>query len=494
MANRLIKKVISGAVLNIANLVIQAVLGLFVFKEIFTFFGEQDFGRWTVIYALLAHISLFEFGLGMVITRQVSLADYCPDERKRKLSTAFYGLLSVAMVFLLIFVLCAVLFNLLGNNLYFSDGTSILFVASLLALNFSLSFISGGIQAFLIGEFKVKTVNVIRLIVNLYRALGVIGGLHIGFGIMGVASVFFTSSLIELICRYYFAVKIKFKTEISFAKVDLAAFKYIKERAMRFVFLSINDYVRNNAGILITSLLMSAVVVVPLRISGRLMEIFSQVLGSVNLLLTPYFSKFITSENNAFNRKFEISLIISSLISLTIYFNILAHGKWFLDIWLGSYPAVTLDALFILAIGFTVANMQSPVNSVLFAKDHYKTLSYLSIAEFVLTLGLMFVLILQLGVIGAAYALSISLVLVRGIAQPILVCKVLSISIYRYIVPSLSIALLLLAFFKGIQWGAEVIQDIYPLSYVFSYLALEMLIFAILSSLLYIKFIRLRAV
>jgi hypothetical protein len=51
-----------------------------------------------------------------------------------------------------------------------------------------------------------------------------------------------------------------------------------------------------------------------------------------------------------------------------------------------------------------------------------------------------------------------------------------------------------LAFFKGIQWGAEAIQDIYPLSYVLSYLALEMLIFAILSSLLYIKFIRLKAV
>ncbi len=494
MANRLIKKVISGAVLNIVNLVIQAVLGLFVFKEIFTFFGEQDFGRWTVIYALLAHISLFEFGLGMVITRQVSLADSCADERKRKLSTAFYGLLSVAMIFLLIFVLCAVLYHLTDNNLYFSDGTSILFVASLLALNFFLSFISGGIQAFLIGEFKVKTVNIIRLIVNLYRALGVIGGLHMGFGIMGVASVFFISSLIELICRYYFAVKIKFKTEISFAKVDLNAFKYIKERAMRFVFLSINDYVRNNAGILITSLLMSAVVVVPLRISGRLMEIFSQVLGSVNLLLTPYFSKFITSENNTFNKKFEISLIISSLISLIIYFNILAHGEWFLDIWLGSYPEVTLDALFILAIGFTIANMQSPVNSVLLAKDHYKTLSYLSIAEFVLTLGMMFVFILQLGVIGAAYALSISLLLIRGILQPILVCRVLSISIYRYILPSLSITLLLLAFFEGIQWGAEVIQEVYSLNYVLSYLVLEMLLFAILSSLLYIKLSRQKAV
>ncbi len=494
MANRLIKKVISGAVLNITNLVVQAVLGLFVFKEIFTFFGEQDFGRWTVIYALLAHISLFEFGLGMVITRQISLAEYCAEKRKRKLSTAFYMLLSVAMIFLLLFVLCAVLYHLTDNNQYFSDGTSILLVASLLALNFFLGFISGGIQAFLIGEFKVKTVNIIRFIVNLYRALGVIGGLHLGFGIIGVASVFFSSSLIELLCRYYFAVKIKFKTEISFAQVDLGAFKYIKERGMRFVFLSINDYVRHNAGILLTSLLMSAVVVVPLRISGRLMEIFSQVLGSVNLLLTPYFSKFITSDNNNFNRKFEISLVISSLISLTIYFNILAHGEWFLNIWLGSYPEVTLDALFILAIGFAVANMQSPVNSVLLAKDHYKTLSYLSLAECVLTLAMMLVFISQFGVIGAAYALSISLLLIRGILQPILVCRVLSISIYRYIAPSLAVALLLLVFFKGIQWGAEVIEKSYSLGYVFSYLALEMLIFAILSSLLYIKLIRLKAV
>jgi hypothetical protein len=51
-----------------------------------------------------------------------------------------------------------------------------------------------------------------------------------------------------------------------------------------------------------------------------------------------------------------------------------------------------------------------------------------------------------------------------------------------------------LAFFEGIQWGAEVIQESYSLNYVLSYLVLEMLLFAILSSLLYIKLSRQKAV
>jgi O-antigen/teichoic acid export membrane protein len=239
---------------------------------------------------------------------------------------------------------------------------------------------------------------------------------------------------------------------------------------------------------------MSSIAVVPLRISGRLMEIFLQVLESIDLLLTPYFSKFISSDNNAFNRRFQISLIVSSFMSLAIYFNILAHGEWFLNIWLGNYPKVTLEALLILAVGFTVTNMQSPVNSVLIAKDHYKIVSYLSISELVFTLVLMFVLILQLGVIGAAYALTFSMLLIRGVLQPILVCRILSISIFRYILPCILVAVLLFIFFQGVQWGAELIHDIYPLNYVACYLTLEIFVFAIITSLSYKKILNLKLI
>ena len=108
MSNFLLKKLITGAVFNIGNVVLQVVLGLFVFKYMLSYFGDNDFGQWSVIMALLAHVTLFEFGLNSVISRQVSVLNVSRDERVKVLSTAFLSILTLGgdffyCVFLLVF-------------------------------------------------------------------------------------------------------------------------------------------------------------------------------------------------------------------------------------------------------------------------------------------------------------------------------------------------------------------------------------------------------
>jgi O-antigen/teichoic acid export membrane protein len=486
MSNSLLKKLISGAIFNVGNVVLQVVLGLFVFKYMLSYFGDHDFGQWSVIMALLAHVTLFEFGLNSVISRQVSILNVSLDERVKILSTAFLSIATLGGIFLLLCISAGLWFYFSSASLTFDDGTPILLISALLAFNFFFIFISGGLQSYLIGQFIVNTVNTIRLIVNLARSLGIVTVLYMGLGITGVAVVFFAAALIEFLARFYYSIKSGLLNEIDIKLVDMATFNYLKSRGARLIFLRINDYIRNNSGILVCGALIGSSAIIPLRISGRLMEIYVEVLSSINYLLTPYFSKFIEDESD-FNKKFVISTMVSTTVSLFIYINIVEHGEWFLGVWLGSYSPITLEALFVLALGFALANMQGPVTAMLIAKDRYKTISLLSRCEIGITIIGMYVLVTEYGVIGAAYAVTLSLILTRGILQTIIVCNLLSIPLTHYLSKILIAVVSISSCFLLIRYAAELSVQTLSTNYVATYLTLEAFTLMFVSSIIYKK-------
>lgn len=487
MLNSLLGKLISGAVFNVLNIVIQVVLGLFVFREMLSFFGNENFGLWSVIMALLAHVSLFEFGLGALISRQVALIDDVEKKNKNIISTAFISLISLGALFLFFFTIASIGYSFSNYSQYFTDGTSIQLIATLLAINFLLSFISGSLQAYLIGNFYVKSVNTIRLGVNLFRSLGIIIFLNIYGGIIGVAIIFMISAMIEIFARFYYSVKAGILDEVNLKYVDHASFLYLKEKGKKFMFLRLSDYVRSNAGILMSTLVLGPLSVIPLRIAGRLMEIFVEVLSSVNFLLTPYFSKFLNEKSSDFNNKFLLSIIVASSVSLIIYFNILAHGKWFLSLWLGDVPSFTFEALLILSIGFSIANMQGPVASMFVAKEYHKEIAFLAKFEMLITLVSMYILLNIYGVIGAAYAITFSLVLVRGGAQSFIACKLLCIPLKKYILTTFALIINFGLLFYLIEYVSNFISQYFTINYIVTYIVIEAFIFSSTGVLIYFK-------
>lgn len=486
MSNFLLKKLITGAVFNVGNVVLQVVLGLFVFKYMLSYFGDNDFGQWSVIMALLAHVTLFEFGLNSVISRQVSVLNVSRNERVKVISTAFLSIVTLGGIFLLLCISAGLWFYFSDDSLTFDDGTQILLISALLAFNFFFIFISSGLQSYLVGQFIVNTVNTIRLIINLARSLGIVTVLYMGLGITGVAVVFFVASLVEFLARYYYSIKSGLLNEIDLKLVDMATFNYLKKRGARLIFLRINDYIRNNSGILVCGALIGSSAIIPLRISGRLMEIYVEVLSSINYLLTPYFSKFIDDESD-FNKKFIISTMVSTSVSLFIYINIVEHGEWFLGVWLGSYSPITLEALFVLALGFSLANMQGPVTAMLIAKDRYQTISLLSRCEIAVTLIGMYIFVTEYGVIGAAYAVTLSLILTRGIFQTIIVCKLLSIPMTYYLSKILIAVVSISSCFILIRYVSALSVQTLSSNYMATYLTLEVFALTFVSLIIYKK-------
>lgn len=480
----MLKKLVSGAVFNIANILVQVVLGLFVFREMLHYFGDHDFGAWSLIMAILAHIVLFEFGLGTIISRAISIKDIEID-RKSLISTSFCMIISIAIVFTFFVLFCWFLYNFQGDNFAFNDGSYLSVVIALIAGNFAMNFVSGAFQSYLVGQFLVATVNVIRFISNVARSILILLFIYLDLGIFSIAFSFFFIALFELLCRIWFSYKAGLNEDFSMKCFSKEAFDYLKVRAGRFIFLRVNDYTRNNSTILLTGAILGTASVVPLRISGRLMEIYVEISSSVNYLLTPYFSRFINDEAEEFRKKFKISIVVATSLSLFIFFNMYLHAEWFLTLWLGEFSSLTLMSLQVMAIGFCIANMQGPCTAMLIAKDEYKSISYLTICEIVLTLTLIPIFISYYDAIGAAYGLSMSLIIVRGIIQPIIISKKMSIPIFNYLMLLFIPAALVAGGFYGVDSLSKIFHEFSGFSYMFNFILIESLTVLLVSVMIF---------
>ena len=113
--------------------------------------------------------------------------------------------------------------------------------------------------------------------------------------------------------------------------------------------------------------------------------------------------------------------------------------------WLGDVPQYTSEVMKIIAIGFFIETMQGPCTSLLISKDKNKIIMVLCILEASILIAIISPFVKIFGIIGAAYAIVVSLGLIRGVFQPIIIKKVLKVPLFTYyanlMVPTVVIAL-----------------------------------------------------
>ncbi len=430
----MIKVLVSGFVFNILNILIQVVLGMLVFREMYIHFTEGDFGRWTLLFAILAHVSLFEFGLGSLISKLIPLLD--KDKiNLHHFAASIASILGIGGGFLFV-VICISLIILSSPSLMqFDSDVSLSMLLLLLAINFIATFQAGAFQAYLTGKFKVGALNLIKAVVNIGRALLIIYLLNSGFGVLSVGFVFAGAALVQIVLLYFVSVRNGFNQDFSFSLCNLEAFRYIVKRGSKLVFMRLNGYIRNNGAILVCGYMLGAAALVPLRIASRLIEIYGEISTSLLYVLTPYFSSLTMGEASQYNKSFLISITCSSLLSSIIFLNMYFLGEWFLNLWLGEVPADTFSILITLAAGFCFANCQAPTGSMLISKNKNDFIMSLATLEIVVFCLAIYPLVTKFGVIGSAYATLLSLLVSRGLFQPWIATKTLSLSLSRYFTP-----------------------------------------------------------
>ncbi|OLF79223.1 hypothetical protein AWH61_05090 [Alteromonas sp. W12] len=426
----MLKVLVTGALYNLLNVIVQILLGLIVFREMLLHFGEADFGTWSLLFAILAHVKLFEFGLGSIVSKLVPVLRNGDSKNVSYFSTAIVVMALIFTVFF--FALVAVAVSVEHDSLKFEGTEAFTLVLLLIGCNFLFLYLTGVFHAYLTGSFQVGRLNSVRLFINILRSVLVIGSLQFDSSVVVVAFIFAMTSLLELLLLFLLSVKSGLLEDLDISMCSMRSFAYVAERGCKLFFLSVNDYVRQNALIIVSGFVLGVVAIVPLRIAGRLMEVYVQASISLNYLLTPYFSSISNETSDSIISKFFISIICATTLSAVIFFNIILVGDWFLITWLGEVPQFTSEVVKLVAIGFCVATVQGPCVSFLISNDKNKTLMVLCLLEIITLLAIIYPLVEYFGVLGAGYAMTISLVFSRGLFQPFIMSKVIKVRLYYY--------------------------------------------------------------
>ena len=445
----MLKILVTGALYNIVNILAQILLGLVVFREMLLHFGEADFGTWSLLFAILAHVKLFEFGLGSIISKLVPILKKGDSKNVSYFSTAIVAMALIFAAFLAVLIAVALIGG--QETLQFQGTEAFTLVLFLMGCNFLFLYLTGAFHAYLTGSFKVGRLNSVRLFINILRSVLIIGFLQFNSSVVIVAYIFALTSLLELLLLFLISVKSGFFEDLDLSTCSISSFNYVAERGYKLFFLSVNDYVRQNALVIVCGFILGVIAIVPLRIAGRLMEIYVQISVSLNYILTPYFSSIAIGDNDSVNKKFLISINCATTLSALIFLNIVFIGDWFLVLWLGDVPQFTPEVVKLIAVGFCIATIQGPCTSFLISKDKNKTIMLLCILEIVTLGSIIYPFVSFFGIMGAAYSMAISLGLTRGILQPIIIGRVLKISLWTYCI-NLLVPMLILTLVLGILY------------------------------------------
>lgn len=479
----MLKVLVSGALYNIVNIVAQVLLGLVVFREMLLHFGEADFGTWSLLFAILAHVKLFEFGLGSIISKLVPILKNGDSKNVSYFSTAIVAMALIFSAFLAVLIAVALIGG--QETLQFQGTEAFTLVLFLMGCNFLFLYLTGAFHAYLTGSFKVGRLNSVRLFINILRSVLIIGFLQFNSSVVIVAYIFALTSLLELLLLFFISVKSGFFDDLDLSTCSISSFSYVAERGYKLFFLSVNDYVRQNALVIVCGFILGVIAIVPLRIAGRLMEIYVQISVSLNYILTPYFSSIAIGDNDSVNKKFLISLNCATTLSALIFLNIVFIGDWFLALWLGDVPQFTPEIVNLIAVGFCIMTVQGPCTSFLISKDKNKTIMLLCILEIVTLGSIIYPFVTFFGIMGAAYSMAISLGLTRGILQPIIIGRVLKISLWTYCI-NLLVPMLILTLVLGILYVGATNLGFTNESFIVIFFAIMQVVVAIAAA-LYLK-------
>ncbi|XQF93617.1 polysaccharide biosynthesis C-terminal domain-containing protein [Pseudoalteromonas espejiana] len=131
--------------------------------------------------------------------------------------------------------------------------------------------------------------------------------------------------------------------------------------------------------------------------------------------------------------------------------------------------------------------MQGPCTAILISKDEYKSISYLTISESVLTLIISLLMINYYGVLGAAYGVCISLCVIRGIMQPIIISRTMGIKILDYFKLMLFPIFTITLGFYLIDLLSDFLLASYHINYTLSFIITEASLYLILFTIIYIR-------
>jgi O-antigen/teichoic acid export membrane protein len=421
---------------NWAAYFVTAVVGFVLAPKVVHALGDTGYGLWTLILSLTGYFGLLDLGIrssvGRFVARHAALGD--PREVNKTISTAFV-LLSFGSLLTLVATAAAAIFFFDAFNIepQYRDSARIALIIT--GINIALVLPLGVFSSVLVGLDRFDIVSGVSIVLELMRAVAMLGALKAGYGIIGLSTITLLLTIGGYVTYIVFAIFVYPTLRLA---LDLANVATLKELfgfgIWRFTSVVANQLIFYSDSVVI-GLFLGAGSITRFAIAGTLVNYGRTIVSLLTDTFYPAATR-LDAKNDMHGLRdlFVVATRVTLLIAFPLCFVLLFLSRQFVTLWMGPDYANASTFVVLLTIPQFTSMPQYVSALVLAGMARHRFLAKVAAAEGVLNVLLSVILVQKMGLIGVAWGTVIPHILSSGIIIPWYTLGVLNMSAREYFV------------------------------------------------------------
>ncbi len=433
----ILRNIASNWIGYVVSAAVTLVLTPFVLHEL----GAARYGIWILTSSFVGYYGFldlgFRAGVAQYLTRYLSLQDY--DKASETLSSAVVALSLLAglVTFLSIWgAYIAPHLITIPSDLIQESFWCILIVG----ISSAIEIVYSPYAAIFTAMQRFDLSNLIGIGTRLLTAVGIFTTLKLGYGLVGVSAAFCGANVIDYLVRWQVARRLAPKLNVSWHRSNLARFREVASFGGWNFLISINGYIYNYVPNIMIAAFMPVAAIGYYALATGLLRNVNSVLTPIAQVIYPVAVEIHAKGNqNELVRLYHDGSRLMMLAMTSIVFVAIFWSEDFYRLWVGEkyvsgvqFHSVALVFQILIISTFTTY-ISSVAGQILIGAGRVQIIAKALICGSILNLSFSLILIRPYGLAGIAAATVIASVLIDLIAIPLLLQKIIGLSIKDFL-------------------------------------------------------------
>ncbi len=433
----ILRNIASNWVGYVVSAAVTLVLTPFVLNEL----GAARYGIWILTSSFVGYYGFldlgFRAGVAQYLTRYLSLRDY--DKASETLSSAVVALSLLAGVVAFLSILGAYIApRLIAIPSEFMHEA--FWCILIVGLSSAIEIVYSPYAAIFTAMQRFDLSNLIGIGTRLLTAVGIFTTLKMGYGLIGVSAAFCGANIIDYLIRWQVARRLAPELNVSWQRSNIARFREVASFGGWNFLISINAYVYNYVPNIMIAAFMPIAAIGYYALATGLLRNVNSILVPIGQVIYPVAVEIHAKGNkNELVRLYHDGSRLMMLVMISIVLGAMFWSDDFYRLWVGEkyvsgaqFHSVALVFQILICSTFTTY-ISSVAGQILIGAGRVQAIAKALICGSILNLSFSVILIRPYGLAGIAAATVIASVLIDLITIPLLLQKIMGLSIKDFL-------------------------------------------------------------
>lgn len=451
------QRVFRNSSLEMISKVVGIAAGIFLSPYLIHSLTKETYGLWVLIGSVVGYFGFTDFGVRIATGRLVAYYRARHDAAKvnHTINTSLALLTASGLVVTVLTFLLSPYFGRLfhiGSDVPHVPA-AVFLCGFAVAVGLPLTVFEGCLA----GYERYDLINIVEIFMTIGRVSLTVWMITLGYGILALAAINFALTVAGGGLKFVLCYRVFEPLHVAVEHIDRPTIRETYATSIWFLILAVSVRISFFTDNVVIGYFRSTGEVAVYSIAGRLAQYALIAVHAFNLVLMPVAAAYDARADSSKQRQLLLlgtrASFAAAIFMATIF---LAYGGRIIHIWVGTGFEQAAVVLAILTLPLVTQSSQMTTLMVLQGMAKHKSLSLIYLVEALANLILSLILVRPLGMIGVALGTALTSTFSSLIAQPIYVCRVLSLGLLDYyrkaFLPVLVASAPLVALIVGFQY------------------------------------------